>query len=128
MMAYLQRLRARPLPDSLPQADQRHLEQHFLTHPDEVMIDGEIIPWRSIEEVEVAQAPDVAGPFGGLVRLFAHAGKVSYHLALYYGHREAVLNNISLDEAAFIVQTVAFYAPHPVRYTGPDGLSPVTEG
>jgi hypothetical protein len=126
-MPFLQRLTRQPVFDSLAQTDQNHLARHVVVQSDALFIDGEPIMWSSIEELEVAQAPDVAGPLGGLVRWFAHGGHASYHLAIYYGCREAVLNNISLDAAAFVVQMVAHYASRPVRYMGPEGLAPITE-
>lgn len=125
-MPYLQRLNARPTQENLSGGDQHHLSQHFNPFGGGVLIDGEEIPWEAIEEVEVARAPGVTGPMAGLVRLFAHNGQETYHVALYYGFREAVLHNISLDIARYVVQTVAYYASRPVHYTGPDGLSPTT--
>jgi hypothetical protein len=126
-MPFLQRLKERPVLDTLAEPDQHQLARHLLVEPDAMFIDGEPIPWAVIDEVEVAKAPDVAGPLGGLVRWFAHGGHESYHLAVYYGYREAVLSNISLAAAAFIVQTVAHHASRPVRYVGPEGLAPLTE-
>ncbi len=125
-MSYLQRVREYPNPDQLSSQDQRHLNDHFSTYGSEVMIDGEVIAWGAVEEVEVAKAPGVVGAMGWLVRLLAHGGVERYHVALYYGFREAVLHDISLEEARYILQAVAYYAPHPVRYTGPEGLTPVS--
>lgn len=125
-MPYLQRLNARPTQENLSSGDQKHLSQHFNPFGAGVLIDGDEIPWDAIEEVEVARAPDVTGPTAALVKLFAHGGHQTYHVALYFGYREAVLPNVSLDVARYVVQTVAYYAPHPVNYTGPDGLSPTT--
>ncbi len=125
-MSYLQRLREYPDPQQLSAHDQRHLNEHFDTYGSEVMIDGEVIAWSAIEEVEVAKAPGVVGPMRWLVKRLAHGGADRYHVALYYGFREAVLHDISLEEARYLLRAIAYYAPHPVRYTGPDGLIPVT--
>jgi hypothetical protein len=54
-------------------------------------------------------------------------GGERYHVGIYYGGLEAVLTNLTLNAARHIVQTIAFYAPQPVKYTGPDGLSPLVE-
>jgi hypothetical protein len=126
-MPYLQRLRHYPGMDQLSEADRRHVQNHFDTYGAEMRIDSDIIPWNVIEEVEVARAPGVMGAMGWLVRRLAHGGMDRYHVALYYGFREAVLHDISLEAARYILQMVAYYAPHPVRYTGPEGLAPVTD-
>lgn len=126
-MPFLQRLKARPDVGQLSEADQRALGQHFDPYAGEVIIDGEAIPWTAVDEIEVAVAARALGPAGWLVRWLAYRGADRYHVAFYYGQREAVLHNITLEAAQYAVQTLAYYAPHPVRYTGPDGLAPLTE-
>ncbi|MBZ0295490.1 MAG: hypothetical protein K8L99_23230 [Anaerolineae bacterium] len=127
-MAYLQRRREYPSTDDLAPNDLRHVSDHFSTYGAELWIDGEVINWDAVEAVEVAQSPGVAGFMGWLVKLVAHGGTPRYHVALYYGFRESVLHDISLEETHYILQAVAYYAPHPVRYEGPEGLVPVVNG
>lgn len=122
---YLQRLKARPSLDDLPAAEARYIHQHFDIYAGEVVVHQQPIAWDAIEAVEVVKSPRASGPAGWFVRHVVH-GDERYHVGLYFGRQEAVLPNVSLSIARFIVQSVAFYAPVPVRYVGPDGLSPVT--
>ena len=118
---YLQRLNVRPNIEDLTEAEARFVQSHFDPYAAEVIINDETIAWNEIGEVEVAQAPRVAGPAGWIVRHLIH-GDERYHVGIYFGHNEAVLPNVSLSIAQFIVKSVAFYAPQPIRYTGPEGL------
>lgn len=127
-MAYLQRRREYPITEALSPNDLRHINEHFDTYGAEIWIDGEIIAWGAIEAVEVAHSPGIAGVMGWLVKQIAHSGTPRYHVALYYGFRESVLHDISEEEARYILQMVAYYAPHPVRYHGLEGLVPVVNG
>ena len=126
-MPFLQRLKVKPDADQLADNDRRTLVQHFDPYAGEVIIDGEAIPWTAVDEVEVAVAARARGPAGWLVRWLTYQGADRYHVAFYYGQREAVLHNITPEAARHVVQTLAYYAPHPVRYTGPDGFAPLTE-
>ena len=127
-MPYLQRLKVRPDPDKLSRSDARTLSQRFDPYAGEVVIDGEAIPWSSIEEIEVAKAARAAGPAGWLVKFFVYSGAHRYHVAFYSGARETVLSNLTLEAAQYVVQSVAYYAPRPILYSGIDDLSPLTEG
>lgn len=118
---YLQRLKVRPSVEDLTQAEARYVQSHFDSYAGEVIVNGESIIWTEIEEIEVARAPRVSGLAGWIVRYFIH-GDERYHVGIYFGHNEAVLPNVSLNVAQYIVRSVAFYAPNPVRYTGPEGL------
>lgn len=123
---YLRRLKARPELDDLTPAEARYLHEHFDAYAGEVIIHGqEPVGWDQIETIEVVKSPRARGPAGWIVRHLIH-GDERYHVGLYFGRQEIVLPNVSLNVARFIVQSVAFYAPAPVRYMGPDGLSPVT--
>jgi hypothetical protein len=122
-LGYLERLKARPNPDELSESERAYLAQHFDPFSGEVIIDGTSIRWDYLDEVEAVKAARAAGPSGWLVR--AVMGDDRYHVGLYYGKQEAVLPNVSLAIARYVVQTVAFYAPHPVRYKGIEGLSPI---
>ncbi len=126
-MPYLQRNRNFPATDELSPHDLRHISDHFATYGSELMVDGNVINWGAIEEVEVAAAPGVVGAVGWLVKLITRAGGDRYHVALYYGFREAVLHDITLEEARYLLNSVAYYAPHPVRYSGPMDIVPITE-
>ncbi|MBL8154233.1 MAG: hypothetical protein JNM70_08620 [Anaerolineae bacterium] len=125
-MTILKRSNLRPNPADLPDNEARLIYERFDIASNEVIVDGQPIRWEEIEEVEVAPAPRAAGPAGWLVRNLVH-GDERYHVGLYFGRSEAVLPNISLNVARFVVQAVAYYAPLPVRYRGPDGLSPTVE-
>ncbi len=118
---YLQRLKVRPSIDDLTSAEASYIQSHFDPYAGEVIVNDEPIAWMEIEEVEVAKAARVGGPAGWIVRHFIH-GDETYHVGLYFGRNEAVLPNVSLNVAQYVVKTVAFYAPNPVRYTGPEGL------
>lgn len=118
---YLQRLNVRPSIEDLTQAEARYMQSHFDPYAGEVIVNGESIAWDEIEEIEVARAPRIGGPAGWIVRHFIH-GDERYHVGIYFGHNEAVLPNVSLNIAQYVVKTVAFYAPNRVRYTGPEGL------
>jgi hypothetical protein len=126
-MPYLQRLKVRPDPDKLSRRDARILGQRFDPYAGEVVIDGEALPWDSIEEIEVAKAARAAGPAGWLVKFLVYSGGNRYHVAFYAGAREAVLSNLTLEAARYVVQSAAYYAPRPILYSGIDSLSPLTE-
>lgn len=120
---FLQRINVRPDPDDLTAAEWKHIQEHFDIHAGEVLIDGFPVRWDFIEEIEVVKAARVAGPSGWLVKQFV--GDDRYHVGIYYGAHEAVLPNISLKAAQFVVQSIAYYAPNPIRYSGVEGLSPI---
>jgi hypothetical protein len=64
---------------------------------------------------------------GWFVKRFILKNIERYHVGIYYGAHEAVLPNITWDTARHVVETIAFYAPQPVKYTGPEGLVKLTE-
>jgi hypothetical protein len=125
-MVYLQRIKARPDIDALTPGEARFIRSTFDPYAGEVLVDGQSLTWDEIEEIEVAMAARVDGPAGWIVRHLVH-GNERYHVGLYSGRREAIVPNVTLNVARYIVQCVAFYAPLPVRYTGPDGLSPTVD-
>jgi hypothetical protein len=126
-MTYLQRSNARPDLDDLSPVEVRALQHRFDPYAGEVVVEGQSIGWDEIEEVEVARAARASGPAGWLVRYLVHGGE-RYHVGLYFGQQEAILPNVTLKVARYVVQCVAFYAPQSVRYTGPDDLVPLKEG
>jgi hypothetical protein len=125
-MLYLQRLKAQPHLDDLKPDEVRSISSHFDPYAGEVIIDGEAIRWNEIEEIEVVLAPRATRAAGWFVRNLVH-GSQRYHVGLYFGHNEAVLPNVTLNVARYVVQCVAYYSPLPVRYKGPDGLSPTIQ-
>lgn len=119
------RLKVKPDESKLTNAERNHLQQHFDPYAGEVVINGEPIDWRVIEEVEVAKAARSIGPAGWFVK--ALYGEERYHVGVYYGAYEAVLLNLTLNSAEFVVRTIAYYAPHQIRYSGIEGLSPLEQ-
>lgn len=122
-LGYLQRLNVRPDPEALSPVERNALQANFDAYAGEVVVNGQPINWSKIEEVEVVKAARAAGPAGWLVKQMY--GEDRFHVGIYFGPEEAVLTNISLKAAEYVVRTIAFYAPHPVRYKGIEGLSPI---
>lgn len=125
-MVYLQRIKARPSPDDLTLGEARYVQTVFDPYAGEVLVDGQAVAWDELEEIEVATAARAIGPAGWVVRHLVHGNK-RYHIGLYFGRQEAIVQNVTLNVAGYIVQCVAFYAPLPVRYSGPDSLSPLVD-
>jgi hypothetical protein len=125
-MAYLARLKVRPSEDTLSAADVRHLQTHFQPSAAEVEMSGQVVEWQRIEALEVARAARAAGPAGWLVRKLVY-GEDRYHVGVYWADQEAVLPNLSLMAAKYVVEMIAYYAPTPVRYNGPGDLAPLVD-
>ena len=125
-MSHLQRLHVRPNIDELTPAEKRYVQKNFDVYAGEVIVSGQPISWTAIDEVEVAKAARTAGPSGWLVKYLVMGGE-RYHVGIYYGGLEAVLTNMTLNSAKYIVQTMAFYAPQSILYSGPEGLSPLVD-
>lgn len=125
-MPYLQRLNVRPSLDDLTPTEARFIEANFDAHAGEVRVFQEPIHWSEVDGIEVVKAPHISGPAGWFVKRFL-TGDDHYHVGIYFGHNEVVLPNVSLNTARHVVQTVAYYAPQPVRYTGIPNLSPVVD-
>lgn len=124
-MAILARLEERPTMDALSDEDKRTLNKRFDANAYEINIDGIRAEYGKIDEVEVAKAAREGGPAGWFVRKFVFAGD-RYHVGVYFGEREAVLTNVTLPAASYVVQTIAYYANNSIRYTGLEGVAPVT--
>ncbi|NDJ62008.1 MAG: hypothetical protein GYB67_12830 [Chloroflexi bacterium] len=125
-MAYLLRPYAAPRKTELTPREIQHLERHFAADSIEINIDGEPIDYGHIDEVEVAQAARVSALSGWLVKNLFYGGE-RYHVGVYFGRGELVLPNLTLNAAKYVVQIIAYYSHKPIRYTGPDGLSPLSE-
>jgi hypothetical protein len=124
--AYLQRLNYRPKPDELTVAEADWVRNHFEVAANELVVNGrQVVNWQWIEEVEVAKAARIRGPAGWFLRFVAYENRERYHVGIYYGANEAVLTNVSREVAQYIVQTIAYYVPQRVRYTGPHDITPL---
>jgi hypothetical protein len=122
-LGYLERLKAPPADDELSDAEKGYIAAHFEPHAAEVYIDGQMIYWDHLEEIEVVAAARTAGVSGWLVKQFF--GGERYHIGFYFGKNEQVLTNLPFNAARYLVQMTAYYAPNPVRYSGVEGLSPI---
>lgn len=125
-MAYLMRVNVRPDPDKLSAAQLRELNRVFDIHAAEVRIHGELVGWDEVEEVELVNAPTLGGVSAWVLGMFVNT-QDRYHLGVYLRRDEAVLANLSEAEVRYALQAIAFYAPRPVRYKGPDGFVPLVE-
>lgn len=126
-MAHLQRINYRPNTDNLTNSEKQYLQRHFDAYGAEIVINGDAIPWQNIDEVEVAKAARASGPAGWLVKTLVMNGSDTYHLGIYFGNQEAVLTNITLNTAQYILKNIAYYAPGSVVYTGPADLVALTD-
>jgi hypothetical protein len=124
-MPYLMRTKARPNPDTLSQSELTDLTRIFDTYGAEVMIHRQPIGWDEIKEVELVVAPTVGGLSTWVISLFVKV-EDRYHLGIYLGRDEAVVANISRQQVLYALNAIAYYAPNPVRYTGPEGFAPLT--
>jgi hypothetical protein len=122
---YLERITYRPNMDALSDREKRYVQRHYDYTSTEVIVHGNAVPWDVIDSVEVVVAARAAGPSGWLVRRLV--GSDRYHVGLYFGRQELVLPNVSLALAKYIVEVLAYHAPYPVQYTGPDDLVPLRE-
>ncbi len=125
-MAYLARIEQRPGMEGLTDEDRRSLQKRFDANAYEINVDGQHVAWDTIDEVEVAKAAREGGPAGWFVKKVIYAGE-RYHVGVYARQRELVLTNVTLDAAKFVVHTIAYYSNHLIRYTGTEGIAPVTE-
>lgn len=125
-MAHLARIEQRPGMDGLTPDDRRTIDKRFDANAYEINIDGHRVEYGQIDEVEVAKAAREGGPAGWFVKKVIFAGE-RYHVGVYFGQGEAVLTNVTLEAAKFVVQTIAYYANNSIRYTGLEGIAPVTE-
>lgn len=125
-MPTLLRMTNRPKITELGADEQTYLKEHFAADNAEIRIDDIYVDWARIDEVEIAKAAR-SGASGWLVKALVYGGDERYHLALYYGRHEAVLPNITLATARYVLQTIAYFTRHGVRYKGPEGLAPLSE-
>ncbi len=126
-MANLARVEQRPTIEELSEEDRRTLGKRFDANAYEINIDGTRVEYGAIDEVEVAKAAREGGPAGWFVKKVIYAGE-RYHIGIYFGEGEAVLTNVTLPAASYVVQTIAYYANNAIRYTGLEGISPLSNG
>lgn len=126
-MTYLQRIDYQPSPANLSPEDQQFLNEHVVTYGSEIVVDGQPVRWEHIEEVEMVVAPRAAGLAGWVVKRFFLHNETRYHVGIYFGSQEAILPNITWDVARYVVESIAYFAPKPVRYTGPEDLVKLSE-
>ncbi|MDX2138982.1 MAG: hypothetical protein SF123_12900 [Chloroflexota bacterium] len=125
-MLYLQRPKAAPRLENLPEHDRQVLGDRFDAHPAELTANGQVIAWKDIDEVEVAKAARQRSLSGWLVRNVVYHEE-RYHVGIYMGAQEQVLTNVTLPLAQFIVQSIAYYMQTPIKYTGVEGVAAVDE-
>ncbi|MFN8527011.1 MAG: hypothetical protein U0670_00160 [Anaerolineae bacterium] len=124
-MAYLVRLSKAPNTNDLTPEEISTIENKFQITPQAVTLNGSTLTWEEVTEIETAKAARNASPAGWFVRNFIFGGQERYHIAIYAGRAEAVLPNTSLRIVQHIVQTIAYYAPKKLIYSGLEGISPI---
>ncbi len=125
-MPYLQRINYRPNMDAIAQKEQDLLTSRFDPGSTDVIINGDVIRWEIIQEIEVAPAARSGGLAGWIVKNMVMGGE-RYHVAFYFGREEAVVINLTLPAAQYVVSTAAYYLPKRVQYNGPDGIAALSE-
>ena len=123
-MPSLKRTKVRPSFDALSDGEAHYVQTNFVEYAGEVVVNGQAVAWSRIEEVEVVRAARASGLAGLVVRHLIH-GNVRYHVGIYFGGSEAVLPNVTLDVAKYVVESIAFYAPSPVKYRSAEDLGVV---
>ncbi len=126
-MTTLQRIDYRPSYENLSPEEESQLRKHFTAYGAELIIDGIVIRWEHIDEVEVAIAPRGKGVAGWLVKKMMLNDEVRYHVGVYFGSLEAILPNISLNMVKHVLENIAFYSPKPIRYVGPENIVRLSE-
>lgn len=128
MAQYLARPISRPKLEALTPTDVKFIESHFRADSVEMEVEGQIIEYSLIDEIEIAQAARQRTPAGWFVKRVLYGGNERYHVGIYFArHQEAVLPNLSLAAAQYVVGNIAFYSRNRIKYTGPEGLVTVTE-
>ncbi len=125
-MAYLVRLGKAPSTNDLSQEEIALINRMFDVTPKTVTLNGVTFSWEDVTEIETAVAARSQSPAGWFVKKVIFGGE-RYHVAIYAGKDEAVLPNASRKVIEHIVQTIAYYAPRKIPYSGVEGISPVSE-
>lgn len=127
MATYLTRISKAPSTDHLSQDDLLFIDKNFDVTPQEVTLKGVSVAWDNVNEIEVAKAARSSSPAGWFVRKIVYNGAERYHIAIYFGRNETVLPNITLPIVQHILQTIAYYAPKRIAYTGAADITQTTE-
>ena len=125
-MPYLMRINVRPDADKLEPQELEQILNEFDTYAGEVRIHGQPVSWSEIDEVELVDAPTVGGLSSWLLSAFVNT-EDRYHIGIYLGRDEAVLANVSERQARYVLQALAYYAPNPIRFKGPEGFVPTVD-
>ena len=121
-MAYLKRVEVKPNPPA------ESIGKRFDANEYELNIQGGRVEWDVIDEVEVAKAARVSSPAGWFVKKIMYSGGERYHVGVFFGRGgELVLTNLTEEQARYVVETVAYYAKQPIRYTGVEGFVETVE-
>ena len=126
-MTTLQRIDYRPSYENLSPEEESQLRKHFTAYGAELIIDGIVIRWEHIDEVEVAIAPRGKGLAGWLVKKMVLNDEARYHVGIYFGSLEAILPNITLNMVKHVLENIAFYSPKPIRYIVPENIVRLSE-
>jgi hypothetical protein len=116
-MTFLSRPLDRPDHSQLTAHEQKQLAKRFILFEEGVRAEGQAVPWAQVNAVELVKAARLSGLGGWLAR--GAMGEDRYHVGLYFGEgQEAVLPNISLNLARYILLEVAYHAPKRLTYSG----------
>ncbi len=126
-MSTLVRLSKSPSTTDLTPEDTSFIDAHFQVTPRDVTLSDITFTWDQVTEIETAKAARAKSPAGWFVKKIMFSGDERYHVAIYAGRSEAVLPNTSLKIVQYIVQTIAYYAPKSILYSGIEGVSPVSD-
>jgi hypothetical protein len=125
-MAYLKRLNVRPDADALPARELARVNRVFSPFAAEVKINSDVVPWTAIVEVELAAAPTAGGMGAVVMGLFVNTTD-RFHIGIYTERNESIVPNLTRAQAAYLLHTIAYHAPNPVYFTGPDDWVPLTD-
>lgn len=125
-MAYLKRVNVRPDPDALPAGEMTRINRVFNPSAAEVKINNDVLPWTAIVEVELAAAPTTGG-LGAVVMGFFVNTTDRFHVGIYTERNESIVPNLTRAQAEYLLQAIAYHAPNPVYFTGPEDWVPLTD-
>jgi hypothetical protein len=122
-MPYLLRVNVRPDLNSLSANDRAEVERNFAPSAAEFRLYKETLLWAKVDEIELVKAARMGGLSGWIVKRVI-APQDRYHLGIYLGKDEAVMSNLTLAQALYVIQAIAYYAPNRVNYKGEAGIVP----
>ncbi len=125
-MPYLKRANVRPDAASLPPREMARVNRVFDPSAAEVKINNDMVPWAAIQEVELVAAPTAGGLGAVVLGMFVNTTD-RFHLGVYTERNESILPNLTRVQAEYLLKAIAYYAPNPVYFTGPDDWVPLTD-